>query len=184
MARRPNLPVAEKAESMEICFVPTGDYRDVLRERRPEVFSPGAIVNQEGKVLGEHGGTALFTVGQRRGLPGGQGRPIFVTEVRPETNTVVVGREEDVRTTTFLVHEVVFSGASEGSVGSSLEGVMKIRSHHDPVAASVTFMGEGKLSVVAHEPLFAVTPGQSAVLYDKDRVLLGGTITRGSGLCV
>ena len=184
VARERNLPVAEKAESMEICFVPTGDYRDVLRERRPEVFAKGPIVDQSGRVLGEHGGTALFTVGQRRGLPGGQGRPIFVTEVRPETNTVVVGREEDVRTTRFLVTDGVFTGAPEGPPGTEVTGAIKIRSHHEAVPATITFEGDGAFRVTSGVPLFAVTPGQSAVLYDGDRVLLGGRISREPSHCV
>ena len=178
-ARALDLPVAEKPESMEICFVPTGNYRDVLRERAPDMLEPGPIVNQDGRVIGKHEGVALFTIGQRRGLPGGQGEPIFVTDLNPESNTVHVGAAKDVQTTQFTATHAVFSGAPESEPGFVYEGKIKIRSHHAPVDATVTLTGSQTFRVATHAPLTAVTPGQAAVLYQGDRVMLGGWISGG-----
>lgn len=177
-ARRLELPVAEKPESMEICFVPTGDYRDVLRERAGDVLRPGPIVDQSGVVIGRHDGTASFTIGQRRGLPGGQRDPIYVTALDPETATVTVGDKGDLLRTRFVVRDVVWSGEAPPPRGTVLRGRMQIRAHHEPVPAAVTAVGDDTLDVVLDAPVEAVTPGQAAVLYGEDRVLVGGWITR------
>lgn len=177
-ARRRGLPVAEKPESMEICFVPTGDYRDLLAERRPDLFAPGPIVDREGRVVGEHRGTALYTVGQRKGLPGGQGRPLFVTALDPAANTVRVGREEDLGRSSFVAGGAVFTGAEEGAPGETVEGAIQIRSRHAGTPARAEFLGGGRFRVTAEEPLAAVTPGQAAVLYAGGRILMGGVIER------
>jgi len=172
------LPVAEKPESMEICFVPTGDYRDVVKERAPHAMSPGKIVHQDGRVLGEHEGTALFTVGQRRGLPGGQQSPLYVMDIQPETGTVRVGPRDAVQVTTFDAEGLVVSGVDEGKPGTSLRGDVKIRAHHTPIPGQVTFLGGGRFRVALDRPEAAITPGQAAVVYGGDEVLLGGWITR------
>lgn len=177
-ARRLELPVAEKPESMEICFVPTGDYRDILRERAPQALQPGVILDQDDNEVGRHDGTAMFTIGQRRGLPGGQPEPIYVTDLDPRMRTVTVGRKEALRRDRFLVTDATWSGAAQPAVGSTLHGRVKIRAHHEPVAATLTVTGDDALSVVLEEPAEAVTPGQAAVLYDGDRVLVGGWISR------
>ena len=177
-ARKLDLPVAEKPESMEICFVPTGDYRDVVRERAPGALVPGPIIGPGDEVLGRHDGTALFTIGQRRGLPGGQKEPLYVTHLDPGTATVRVGHRDDVLTSTFSATGVVFSGAAPAPAGTELRGEVKIRSHHVPVPGTVTVRDDGRMDVVLDRPESAVTPGQAVVLYDGDAILLGGWITR------
>ena len=181
-ARRFDLPVAAKAESMEICFVPSGDYRDVLRARRPDALVPGPIVNAAGQELGRHAGTALFTIGQRRGLPGGQGRALYVTALDPERATVTVGGREDLLSSGFVLEEVVWSGVTPVRPGTVWEGWIRIRHHHDPVPGEARLEPDGRVTCRLAEPASAVTPGQAGVLYDgQGRILLGGWIAQGCG---
>jgi tRNA-uridine 2-sulfurtransferase len=175
-ARRFGLKTAEKPESMEICFVPTGDYRDVVRARAPEAFVPGPIVARDGTPVGVHEGVAGFTVGQRRRLPGGRAEPLYVVALDPVTNTVIVGSKEDLASDEARLEEVVFSGAAPRT-GARLRGAAKIRHQHEPVAASAEITSSSTAVLRFDEPVFAVTPGQAAVLYDGDgRVLCGGWI--------
>lgn len=175
-ARRLALPVAEKPESMEICFVPSGDYRDVLRERAPEVFDAGRIVHTDGRDLGEHEGTASFTIGQRRGLPGGQPEPLYVTDLDPATKTVTVGGRDDLLGERFTVSDVTFSGLSPQPAGATVRGDVKIRSHHVPVPGTITFDGDGGFEVALDRPEAAITPGQAAVVYRDGAIQFGGWI--------
>lgn len=175
-ARRFGLDVAEKPESMDICFVPTGDYRDVVRARAPEAFAPGPIVTTDGATLGEHEGVVGFTVGQRRRLPGGRKEPLYVVALDPATNTVVVGAREELEATVAHVEDAVFSGVAP-RVGERLVGRAKIRHQHDPEPAIATTTSPTAFTLAFERPVFAVTPGQAAVLYDDDgRVLCGGWI--------
>lgn len=182
-ARRLGLRTAEKAESMEICFVPTGDYRDLLREHRPGAFRRGEIVHEDGRVLGEHEGIVNYTIGQRRGLPGGQGVPLFVKSLDAEANRVVVSAREGLGQRHFRLRDLVWHAAAPDG-GRELEGEVRLRHRHAPVAArflpaTATDGGseprEGRVELA--QPQVAITPGQAAVLYDAEgTVLLGGVI--------
>ncbi len=175
-ARRFGLRVAEKPESMEICFVPGGDYREIVRARRPAAFEPGEIVDESGRSLGQHQGIAGFTVGQRRGLPGGQAQPLHVLEVDPSTRRVIVGARSALVASKCRLEGVVWSGVGQLAHGETQAGVVQIRAHHVPVAASAAQDAHG-VQVSFGAPAEAVTPGQSAVLYDQDGcVLFGGVI--------
>jgi tRNA-specific 2-thiouridylase len=173
-ARALGLRVAEKAESMEICFVPSGDYRDLVRARAPEAAAPGEIRSADGEVLGRHEGVPFYTIGQRRGLPGGRPEPLFVTAIEPATNTVVAGPREDLLARVFSASGVTFSGADP--VGGPWRGSVKIRHHHPAQAASAERIGADEVLITLDEPASAITPGQAAVFYDEDAVLFGGWI--------
>jgi tRNA-specific 2-thiouridylase len=175
-ARRRRLPVADKPESMEICFVPGGDYRELLRQRAAAALLPGPIVNRSGEVLGHHQGTALFTIGQRRGLPGGQREPIYVTAIDPDSGTVTVGGPAELAGAGLVMEDVVWSGLAPAAPGTVIEGEVKIRAHHRPVGATARVREDRRVTLSFAEPQAAVTPGQAAVLYGEDRILLGGTI--------
>ncbi len=174
-ARRLDLRVAEKPESMEICFVPTGDYRDVVRAAPGGEGVPGPIVDADGVVIGAHAGTAGFTIGQRRGLPGGRKDPLYVTRIDVAANRVIVGARDDLLERTFRIRDVVFGAASPGS-GAEFRADVKIRHQHTATPATVTLAGDGSARVTFDDPTSAVTPGQAAVAYDGDCVLLGGWI--------
>jgi tRNA-specific 2-thiouridylase len=171
LAREAGLRVAEKPESMEICFVPDQDHRRLLRERLAERLREGEFRSRDGRVLGRHGGHQLFTVGQRKGLGVAFGKPMYVVEIDPDRNVVVLS-EEDERRAEFFVRDVNWISADPAPV----EAEVKIRSAHPGAPARVEPAGEGRARVMFREPQRAVTPGQAAVFYDGEVVLGGGWI--------
>jgi tRNA-specific 2-thiouridylase len=171
-----DLAVANKPESQDICFVPFKRYTEFIELYAPEVLQPGPIVDGQGQVLGEHKGVALHTVGQRRGLGIATGQPLFVTGLVPETNTVVVGKPEELLKSTCTLQEVNWI---EGPAPVEPRRVMgKARYRSTEVPCTVRGDGSGRLTVDFDEPQRAITPGQALVLYDGEYVLGGGTIDR------
>ncbi len=174
-ARELSLATADKPESQEICFVPTGDYRDLLRRHLGPVhpaLQPGRIVDRSGRVLGEHGGYAGFTVGQRRGLGGGYDEPMFVLEIRPDTRDVVVGPRHELLTGNVLVGQLSWL-TEPPAPGARIR--VQFRYRAPDVAAVIHGVGD-ELSLALDQQVAAVTPGQSAVFFEGDRVLGGGRI--------
>ncbi len=169
--------VAEKPDSVEICFVPNGHHTGVVRGRRPEVARTGSIIDKDGTVLGEHDGIDRFTVGQRKGLRIAAGRKRFVLEIVPETNTVVVGDPEDL-----LAGGLVASRMNWliDPPAGALECTAKIRYRHAGAAAVVRPTPEGGAVATFSEPQPAVTPGQAVTFYSGTRVLGGGWIEEAS----
>ena len=174
-----DLHVADKPDSQDICFVPTGDYAAIVKKLRPEAARGGDIVHVDGRVVGKHDGVVHFTVGQRRGLGvGGEAEPLFVVSVDPDNARVLVGPKSALLRDSFALHSVNWLG--EGALPK--DGVqvhVKLRNTHIPVGATV-FGGEteGAADVVLHTAEAAVSPGQACVFYDGGRVLGGGWITR------
>jgi tRNA-specific 2-thiouridylase len=169
------LGVADKPDSVEICFVPGGDHTEVVRRRRPEVAATGVIAEKDGTVLGTHDGIDRFTVGQRKGLGVAAGRRRFVLEIVPETRTVVVGDPDDL-----LAGGLVASGVNwlTDPPGEPLGCTAKIRYRHAGVPATVVARPGGVAEVYFAQPQPAVTPGQAVALYVGTRVLGGGWIER------
>jgi tRNA-specific 2-thiouridylase len=169
------LSVADKPDSVEICFVPSGNHTDVVRARRPGAATAGAIVEKDGTVLGAHDGIDRFTVGQRKGLGVAAGRKRFVLELLPETNTVVVGDETDL-----LASGLVASAVNWliDVPAAPFACTAKIRYRHAGVPATVAATPDGGADVRFDEPQTAVTPGQAVAFYAGTRVLGGGWIER------
>ena len=168
---------AEKPESQEICFVPTGDYRDLLAKRLPDphpALQAGAIVRTDGSVVGEDSGYAGFTVGQRRGLGGGFEEPLFVLEVRPETREVVVGTKDELHRDRVEIGELNWHGSPPGR-GDRVAVQMRYRA---PAVEATVASADEVLVLDLAEPYPAITPGQSAVVFEGMRVLGGGRIIR------
>ncbi|NLX20850.1 MAG: tRNA 2-thiouridine(34) synthase MnmA [Phycisphaerae bacterium] len=172
-ARRFGLPICDKRESQDICFVPDRDYARVVRERRPDSFVPGAIVDREGHEVGRHEGIAHFTVGQRRGLRVAMGKPIYVTRIDAKDHTVTIGSREDLAADHLEASSVRWLIEPPTH---PLHVEVKIRYTHRPAAAVVEAIGPDRVRVAFREPQTAITPGQAAVLYDEDMVLGGGWI--------
>jgi tRNA-specific 2-thiouridylase len=178
LAREMGLITADKPESQEICFVPTGDYRDLLRGRLDSLhpaLEPGAIVTAGGEVVGEHQGFAGFTVGQRKGLPGGFPEAIFVLEIRADTREVVVGAKEELYSQEVELGELNWL-ATPPVAGEELE--VQLRHRAAPSRARVDRLGD-TLTLSLEEPQPSVTPGQSGVLFKGEKMLGGGRIARG-----
>ncbi|OWK40606.1 tRNA-specific 2-thiouridylase MnmA [Fimbriiglobus ruber] len=169
------LGVADKPDSVEICFVPSGNHVDVVRERRPAGAGAraGLIREKDGSVLGEHDGIDRFTVGQRKGLGVAAGKKRFVLEIVPETNTVVVGDPADLLAGGLVASRInwLVDPPTE-----PLACAAKIRYRHSPCAATIRATPDGGAEVRFSEPQTAVTPGQAVVFYDGARVLGGGWI--------
>jgi tRNA-specific 2-thiouridylase len=178
LAREANLPVADKPESQEICFVPSGDYRDVVRERRPDAFAPGAIVDERGRVVGAHPGVASFTVGQRRGLGLAAGEPLYVLRLDAERRQVVVGPRAALGAREAGLADVIWSDSVAPRTPLRVEVALRYRAA--PVRATVEETGDGTARVRFVRPAWPITPGQAAVFYDGDVVRGGGRIRRGS----
>ncbi len=169
------LGVADKPESQEICFVPFRRYGEFIELYAPDALQPGKIVDTSGAVVGEHRGVALHPVGQRRGLGVATGQPLYVTEIQPETNTVVVGPAEALSKASCLVEEVNWIAGPLPA--EPLRATAKVRYRARDVPCMVRREGDG-LRVDFDEPQRAVTPGQALVVYDREYVLGGGTIAR------
>jgi tRNA-specific 2-thiouridylase len=179
IARSLGLRVADKVDSQEICFVPGNDYKAFLRSHLgPQEFHRGEIYDVAGNFLGEHEGLELFTIGQRKGLPGGSAQPRYVVDLDPETNRVIVGAADDLICQEFEIDRVNWHPANGGDVRESVEAVVKIRYSHPGTPATVTRIEGDRAKVCLHEAQRAVTPGQAAVIYDGDVVLGGGWIRR------
>ena len=170
--------LAKKNESYEICFVPDNDYRGFLKRRvegLEEKVANGNFVDQQGKYLGKHKGYPFYTIGQRKGLDIALGTPAFVTAIIPETNTVVLGAEDDLNRTEMFVDKInwiKYDGLSEG-----MEATTKIR-YKDKGALCNLYQSDNRIKVVFYEDVKGVAPGQSAVFYEGDDVIGGGIIQR------
>jgi tRNA-specific 2-thiouridylase len=175
-ARANGLKTAEKEESMEICFVPDDDYGGFLRAANLVKQHRGEIVDLHGRILGHHEGIEFYTIGQRKGLRLSHPSPLYVVDLDPARNRVVVGDAATLARDTFLVERCNWIAFAEPP--ATFEATVKIRYNHPGVRATVTPREGGKAEVAMHIPQRAVTPGQAAVFYEEDLVLGGGWITR------
>lgn len=179
IARRTRLPVAEKRESQEICFVPSGNYVEFIESYLEEqggslTPDPGEIVTTRGEVVGRHGGLHHFTVGQRRGLGVSAGRPLYVIKLDRTSNRLVVGEDAELRCGTCEVRDVNWIPFARPE--EPIKALVKVRNRHEPAAATLTSRDSTSVRVSFREPQRAVTPGQAAVFYSGDLVLGGGWI--------
>ncbi|HEX7938324.1 MAG TPA: tRNA 2-thiouridine(34) synthase MnmA [Gemmatimonadaceae bacterium] len=186
VARRIGLNTADKVESQDICFVPDGDHTRIIRSKlgsSAPALSRGPFLLSNGEVVGEHDGYARFTIGQRRGVPGGYREPMYVVAIRTDDRAVVIGPKEELLGRGLTVREVNWLAANlrtgDGSAETADRSVafsVQIRHHAAPARAEVIRNDGYEIELALDEPLSAITPGQSAVFYDGDRVLGGGVI--------
>lgn len=168
------LPSAEAKESQEICFIPSNDHASYMEEFLGGNFREGNFIDAEGKVLGKHKGVPRYTIGQRKGLGISLGKHAFVTSINPRDNTVTIGNEEELFKTELDISDLIFQKRVIGE-GESVRLLAKIRYAAKPVLCTAT-VRDGKAYIVLDEPVRAITPGQSAVLYDGNDIVFGGFI--------
>ncbi|MBM3812537.1 MAG: tRNA 2-thiouridine(34) synthase MnmA [Acidimicrobiia bacterium] len=179
LARELKIPVADKGDSQEICFVPNGDYAAFIEAYFAEQGidtrqAQGEIVTTSGRKLGQHAGIHHYTVGQRKGLGIATGEPLYVIATEPESRRVIVGSNDELLRGRFTAREVNWISIAEPA--GVVRAQVRIRNKHVPAAASVQALAGGRAEVRFDEPQRAVTPGQGAVFYDGDQVLGGGWI--------
>ena len=174
LARKYQLRTAEKIESQELCFVADTNYRRFLQDRIPEKIEGGDIIDKDGKVLGKHQGVPFYTVGQRRGLGIAVGKPLYVTQLNAEENTVVVGEPDDLLEDTMHVEHINLISIEK--IKEPVRAHVKIRSRDEGGPATITPFSDTEAVVKFDEPRRAITPGQATVFYDGEYVLGGGWI--------
>ncbi len=175
IAEEQSLPVFNKPDSQEICFVPNQDYAGLVRRRTPEAFGEGELVDGQGKTVGRHDGHQHFTIGQRKGVGVAFGRPIYVVGIDASTNRVTLGDKEELLRNGLIAGQInLLSGRVRQ--GQPLPCTAKIRYNHAPQPAVLTWDGVDQLKVHFDTPQPAITPGQAVVCYDGDVVLGGGWI--------
>jgi tRNA-specific 2-thiouridylase len=172
--------IAEKRESQDICFVPDGDHTRVIARTLgadTPALAPGPLLLRDGTIVGEHAGYARFTVGQRRGLPGGFAEPMFVVAIEPATRAVVIGPRDELLGRGVVVREVNWLVDPRPSVGDDIAVQIRHRAHAVP--GVVMRLASDELEVALEQPASAISPGQSCVFFDGERVVGGGVIERG-----
>ncbi len=182
LAAKYGLPVADKPDSQDICFVPNGNYAAVIEKLRPGAADPGEIVDSEGRVLGQHGGVIHYTIGQRKGLGiGGLGEPLYVVRLDPATRRVVVGPKEALSTRIVPLREINWLGDGPLSSQPEWRVTAKVRSTRPPREAVIRPLSDTEAEVELLSPEEGVSPGQACVFYTPEgsRVLGGGWIWRG-----
>lgn len=175
MALDLQLPVASKPDSQDICFVPDGDYASFIEKMACRRFPEGNFVLSDGTVVGRHKGIIHYTVGQRKGLGLSLGHPVFVLEIRPDTNEVVVGTGEESMSRYVLADHLNFMSVPD--LTEPVRLFAKIRYNHRGAWCQVEKTGDDQILCTFDEPVRAITPGQAVVLYDGEYVFGGGTIT-------
>lgn len=165
---------AHKPDSQDICFVPNGDYAGIIELHTGKKSEPGDFIKTDGTVIGKHKGIIHYTIGQRKGLGISSPEPLYVCKIDPESNTVTLGANSDLFSTTAYVRD--FNWISGEAPDGEIRCKAKIRYRHQEQAATVYPDGKDKIKIVFDEPQRAITPGQAAVLYDGDVVLGGGVI--------
>lgn len=174
IAEKIGIQVAHKPDSMEICFVPDNDYAGFITRETGYVIRPGNFVDLHGNILGTHKGIIHYTVGQRKGLGLAMGHPVFVVAIRPETNEVVIGENDDVFSTKLYANNINLMSVDK--IEEPIRARAKIRYSHEGADCTIRMADDGLLECVFDEKQRAVTPGQALVIYDGDYVLGGGTI--------
>ncbi len=173
MATERKIPVAEKPDSQEVCFIPDDNYPKFIKDNFPDTLKPGNIVDLSGKITGEHEGIQFYTVGQRKGI-GAHCKRKFVVRIDAENNEIIIGDNEDLLSGKMLIGEFNLINNPIGE--KTFNAKVKIRSNSPATDCSVEFLDDGKVDVVFHSPQRAVTPGQAAVIYYDKEVIGGGFI--------
>ena len=177
LAKKYELNISDKPESQDICFVPNGNYSEIIKKLKPESYTQGDIVNLDGQVLGKHDGIVNFTIGQRRRIGIANNKPLHVIKIDPKNNKVIVGEKEDLKSTRLKIKELNWLSNNECLKGN-IKCSVRLRSNHKEIDANMKYLGDGFADIILESSYYGITPGQACVMYDGDRVLGGGWIMR------
>jgi tRNA-uridine 2-sulfurtransferase len=177
IAEELELPVYNKPDSQEICFVPDQDYASLVRRRTPDAVRPGELVTTDGAVVGKHEGHQHFTIGQRKGVGVAFGRPIYVVNIDPGSNRVTLADREALHRNALVASGINWLSHRPRDGAEPISCTAKIRYNHDPQPGPVVLSGD-TMTVRFTEPQSAITPGQAVVVYDGDTLLGGGWIEK------
>jgi len=178
IAKGKNLPVFNRPDSQDLCFLGAGDYRDFLQRHAPEVVQDGSIVNTRGEILGEHQGLAFYTIGQRKGLGISAPQAMYVIQKNTGTNTLIVGTQDELGQQELIAHQVTYINGHPPSTPIQVEA--KIRYKAREAEATLTPLSENRVQLIFDKPLRDITPGQAVVFYDGEQTLGGGIIEKSS----
>lgn len=176
IAEEAGLPVAHKSDSQDICFVPDHDYASFIENETGKTYEPGNFVDESGNILGRHRGLIHYTIGQRKGLGITAATPLFVKELRPATNEVVISTNEALFSDTCYISDINYM--AQEHITPDTRSIGKVRYSHRGADCTLTPMENGMIKCVFDEPQRAMTPGQAAVFYQDGHVLCGGTIEK------
>lgn len=174
IAKEIGLLVANKPDSQDICFIPEGDYADYLEKEAGLCLPPGNFVDVNGNVIGRHKGIIHYTIGQRKGLGLSMGHPVFVADIRPDTNEVVIGENEDIFSDRLIADKVNFMSVDK--LDKPMKVIAKIRYAHKGTSCTISMLDDNRVEVVFDEPVRAITKGQAVVFYENDYIVGGGVI--------
>lgn len=174
IAEKLGIAVSNKPDSMEICFIPDNDYAGYIKNVTDYKSSPGNFVDTKGNIIGRHKGIIHYTVGQRKGLGLSMGRPVFVVQIKPDTNEVVIGDNMDVFASKLYADRINLMGAA--TIEDGMRATAKIRYSHEGASCTLKMLDKDLLECTFDQPQRAITPGQALVLYQNDYVIGGGTI--------
>ena len=175
LAHKYNLVTADKPDSQDICFVPNGKYADVIEKYKPGALDPGEVVDHLGNILGYHSGIINFTLGQRKGLGISSANPLYVYKIEPKTKKVYVGPEAMLDNHSFVIKDLNWIASDDLK---EFDATVKTRYRQEAINAKITRNEDGTAEIKLKDSIKAITPGQACVIYDGDRVLGGGWITR------
>lgn len=177
IAKEAGIPVADKPDSQEICFIPDDDHAEFIRKNHSgAITGEGNFVDTKGNILGRHKGVICYTVGQRKGLGIALGKPAYVCRIDTDRNEVVIGDIEDIMSDTVICDDPNFLSIEGLQPGEEIKCRARIRYHHEPVEAVAGMTGDGKLKIKFNTPVKGAAPGQSAVMYDDDGNVIGGGV--------
>ena len=177
IAKNADIPLAEKKDSQEICFVTNGGYADYIEKNsKNPIPGEGNFLDETGIVIGKHRGIIHYTVGQRKGLGLAFGYPAYVKEIRAAENEIIIGKEESLYRKEIISNELSFMSIADPNVGDEFEAVVKVRYHHAGQSARIKMIDDTTVKISFKDPVRAASPGQSAVFYDKEGCVIGGGI--------
>jgi tRNA-specific 2-thiouridylase len=175
LAQYYGLDIADKPDSQDICFVPKGNYRDIVMQLRPEAERRGQFIMTNGKILGQHNGIINYTIGQRKGLGISYSEPLYVVKINPKENEVILGTKDELLSKNFKIRDINWLLQD---IPSEIECSVKLRSAHVGGIANIVVNGDGTADAELYGGYPGITPGQACVMYDGTRVLGGGWIMR------